>query len=183
MRTVTSLIGAMLSRLFQKPQEPEQPKPQRPPHRFVSAMPGGDQVIWGLDGADMDRAIEAAKETLPIFWAWHETRSDDPNDCALKVQYDAIGAEGEHIWLIDIRRTGELVTGLVGSEPERVPSLKLWDITVIDVDRISDWTFRKDGLHYGHFTTRVMAAAYPDVLASYMPDISPTPLPSGPVLH
>ena len=72
----------------------------------IASMPGGDQIVWAKNfGPAMDEAMEAARQTLPVFWAWHETRSDDPNDCALKVRF-ATGASGaEYIWFIDILRT------------------------------------------------------------------------------
>lgn len=149
----------------------------------VSHMPGGDQIVWGVTGRDMDTAIQTARETLPVFWNWHETRPSDPDSCALKVEFSAQGGGSEHIWFIDILRTGDLVTGMVASEPECVPGLTLWQPTVIDVDRITDWTFQQDGLYYGHFTTRVLAAAHPEVVAREPTTLSETPLPVDLVRH
>jgi uncharacterized protein YegJ (DUF2314 family) len=153
----------------------------------ISQMPGGDQVIGGVRGRAMDQAIQAARETLPVFWAWHETRAldpGDPNDCALKVKFPNTRGGWEHIWLIDIRRTGPVVSGLVASEPEGVPDLQLWQPKIIETGNITDWGFRKADLMYGHFTTRILAAAHPEVAereVSY--GLSPTPLPSEVTLH
>ena len=149
----------------------------------VSRMPGGDQIVWGPTGRDMDEAIRAARETLQVFWAWHETRPSDPDCCALKVAFAAQGGGAEHIWFIDILRTGEVVTGMVASEPERVPGLTLWQPAAIDLDHVTDWTFRKDGLYYGHFTTRILAAAHPEVAAREPARLSSTPLPVDLVRH
>ena len=149
----------------------------------VSYMPGGDQIVWSITGPDMAYAIQSARETLPVFWSWHETRPDDPDSCALKVKYPARGGGSEYLWLIDILRTGDLVTGMVASEPERVVGLTLWQPTVIDIDKIADWTFQKEGLYYGHFTTRVLAAAHPEVAARESTALSETPLPVDLVRH
>ena len=169
-------IGELWSRLFGE-------KAMAPSTAKVARTPGGDQIVWGVTGRTMDEAIQAARETLPVFWSWHETRPSDPDSCALKVKFPTQGDGTEHIWFIDILRTGDLVTGMVASEPERVPSLALWQPTAIDVDQITDWTFRKDGLYYGHFTTRVLAAAHPEVAARTGPKLSETPLPADVVRH
>lgn len=169
-------IGKLLARLFGQPAAPER-KAQ------VSYMPGGDQIVWGVTGREMDEAISAARATLDVFWTWHEGRPADPDSCALKVKYPSRGGGFEYIWLIDILRTGGLVTGLVASEPERIRGLKLWQPATIDLAMVSDWTFRKDGLYYGHFTTRVLAASYPEVAARQPPEFSETPLPADVVRH
>lgn len=175
MGDVTTTIGVLWRRLLGK---------RRTPHRGakIANMPGGDRLVWGFSDRDMDQAIEAARATLPVFWAWHETRPEDPDCCALKVKFPTGGHGAEHIWFIDILRTGDLVTGMVASEPDRVPGLTLWQPAIIDVDQITDWTFRREGLHYGHFTTRVLAASRPEVAAKDRP-LSETPLPADLVRH
>jgi uncharacterized protein YegJ (DUF2314 family) len=171
----TTRIAALLSRL--------RPKVQTDRHGGrVDYMPGGDQPVRVPSTPQMAEAMQAAKETLAVFWAWHETRSEDPNDCALKVRFSNSKGGYEYIWLIDILRTADVVTGLVASEPEAVPDLKLWRPTAIDQDDIVDWTFRKDGLYYGHFTTRVLAASHPEV-AARLDNRSETPLPADLVRH
>jgi uncharacterized protein YegJ (DUF2314 family) len=176
MGELAAKLGGLWSRLLGRPSAVG-------PKATVSHMPGGDQIVWGVTGQDMDEAIRAAKETLSVFWNWHETRPSDPDSCALKVKFPARGGGSEHLWFIDILRTGDLVTGMVASEPERVPGLTLWQPTVIDIGQITDWTFRKDGLYYGHFTTRVLAAAHPEVAAREPATLSETPLPADLVRH
>jgi uncharacterized protein YegJ (DUF2314 family) len=148
----------------------------------VSETPGGDQIVRGVEGREIDDAIEAARETLGVFWAWHETRLQDPDCCALKVRVPTDRGGGEHLWFIDILRTGNLVTGMVASEPVSARGLKPWQPAVIDMDQVTDWTFRIDGLYYGHFTTRVLDAAHPEV-AARASDLSAMPLPDDLTRH
>ena len=171
---VATKIGALWSRLRGR-------KPVAAGAIQLAHCSGEDRIVRGLANADMDQAIEAARETLSVFWAWHKTRPDDPDCCALKVRYPT-GGGAEYIWFIDILRTDDLVTGMVANEPERLPELKLWQPTVIDVDAIADWAFRQDDLYYGHFTTRVLAASHSGVAAKKR-SLSETPLPADLVRH
>ena len=160
--------------------------PKSPPavdeSTYLATLPGGDHIVRGKQGPAMDEAMLLAKETLSVFWEWHETRSDDPNDCALKVGYPTMSGGVEYIWFIDILRTGNIVTGIVASEPEGIDGLTLWQPAQIDTAEIVDWTFRKDDLYYGHFTTRVLAASHPEVAARFG-NKSETPLPTNLVRH
>jgi uncharacterized protein YegJ (DUF2314 family) len=175
MGDVTATISALWSRLRGKKRPAKQ-------QAKIAYLPGGDRIVWGFSDRDMDGAIAAAKATLPVFWAWHESRPDDPDSCALKVRFPTEGDGAEHIWFIDILRTGDLATGIVASEPDRVPDLKPGQPAVIDVEQITDWTFRKEGLYHGHFTTRVLAASHPDVAARKRA-LSENPLPGDLVRH
>lgn len=175
MGDVTATISALWSRLRGKKRRATQ-------EAKIAYLPGGDSIVWGFSDRDMDEAIHMARETLPVFWAWHEARPDDPDSCALKVMFPTGGTGAEHIWFIDILRTGDLVTGIVASEPDRVPGLKPGQPAAIEVDQITDWTFRKDGVYYGHFTTRVLAASHPDVAARKRA-LSENPLPDDLVRH
>ncbi len=138
---LASKLVDWLARLQRKPSPPSPPtKTQYAPR------PAGKGVVWDFPEAEMNEAIRAAKETLPVFWAWHETRSDDPDDCALKVEFPTGARGSEHVWFIDILRTGPVVTGLVASD-------------VVDVHKrggsmvqFLETTARNDGFSVAHFT-------------------------------
>ena len=175
MADVVTMIGSVWSRLCGK-------KPAGRGGIQLAHQSGDDRLVRNLSGAEMDEAIQAARETLSVFWSWHQTRPDDRDSCGLKVRYPTDGNGAEYIWFIDILRTGDLVTGMVANEPERIAGLEFWKPAVIDVDQITDWTFRQDGLYYGHFTTRVLATSHSGVAAKQR-SLSDSPLPTDLVRH
>ena len=130
----------------------------------------------------MLEAIRQARESLPVFWEWLDANQETAANRALKVAFDTRRGSVEYMWLTDIRRTAFFVSGLVSDRPWDVPDLKEGDICPINVDKIADWTFQQDGLFYGHFTTRILAAFDPSMALGAM-SISGSPLPSGSVLH
>lgn len=134
------------------------------------------QLVSATPSAQMADAMREARETLPVFFAWLDAHQDSDEQRAFKVGFPTRHKSVEYIWLVDIRRTADLVTGVVSDQPDDVPQLKEGDIVPIDVATVADWTFRRDGLHYGHFTTRVLARSNPSMAAG-MKTVSPTPLP------
>jgi uncharacterized protein YegJ (DUF2314 family) len=130
----------------------------------------------------MLEAMRQARETLPVFWEWLDANQETAANRALKVGFDTRRGATEYMWLTDVRRTEFFVSGLVSDRPWDVPDLKEGDIYPINIDKIADWTFQQDGLFYGHFTTRILAAFDPSMALGAM-SISDSPLPSGSVLH
>ena len=142
---------------------------------FGGSAEHGD-LVSATPSAQMADAMREARETLPVFWAWLDAHQDSDEQRACKVGFPTRHKSVEYIWLVDIRRSADIVTGIVSNQPEDVPQLKEGEIVPIDPKTVADWTFRKDGLHYGHFTTRVLARSNPSMAAG-MKTVSPTPLP------
>lgn len=138
--------------------------------------PRSDRTVGTNDVQSMNEAIAQAIDSLPVFWEWLDQHQETNEPRALKVRFDTVHGPPEFIWLSDIRRTGPFATGIVSNRPEAVAGLQEGEIVPVDPDRIVDWTFRQNGLDYGHFTTRVLAIANP-VLARRLKDVSETPLP------
>ena len=134
-------------------------------------------LVSTTSSAQMADAMRQARETLPVFWEWLDSHQESDDPRAIKVGFSTRHKSIEYIWLVDIRRVPELVvTGIVSNQPEDVPELKEGEIVPINPETVADWTFRQDGLFYGHFTTRVLARSNPSMAAG-MKTLSPTPLP------
>jgi uncharacterized protein YegJ (DUF2314 family) len=117
-----------------------------------------DIVYFEPDDPDMNRAIAQARETLPSFWRLFSTDRDVAETASLKMAFPVPGTKdgNEYMWLIDIRRDGRTIKGVLDNQPESIRNLKKGDTVTIDPERISDWSYVRDGRMYGSYTTRVM---------------------------
>jgi uncharacterized protein YegJ (DUF2314 family) len=84
------------------------------------------------------------------------------------------------MWVNHLVRKGDRISGILADEPELLPALHLGSPVEIAEADIADWTYRKNGKRWGHFSTRVLlqrtsAAEAAPILAV----LSPTPLEPG----
>ena len=149
------------------------------------APKAGDQAsqVWGFkeDDAGMNIAIADARRNLPTFWKWLE--SGDPRLTAggVKVALDTASGELEHIWVMQVQRSGGKISGRLANEPYDLPKLNRGSPVSFSEDRISDWMLVIDGRTYGSFTTRYMLDhADLDDEAQRRAELSDTPVPKNP---
>ncbi len=107
------------------------------------------------DDPAMTAAIEAARETLPLFWAAMETSSGAAN-FSLKVAVPTKDGPPEHIWMNAPRRleSGRF-SGIVGNEP-LAAAIRYGAPYEFSAADITDWLFIRDGLIEGGYTIRVL---------------------------
>jgi uncharacterized protein YegJ (DUF2314 family) len=116
--------------------------------------PGDDVVQFQAQDDAMNAAIEEARTTLPAFLARLDAGHILPTD-SLKVGFPANGGH-EHIWVNQIARKGDELTGVLANEPNWMPGLHQGSPVTFAVDLVSDWSYQKDGVRWGNYTTRVM---------------------------
>ncbi len=135
-----------------------------------------DRVInTGADDAAMNAAIKQAQATLPVFWAAFEGKRPGTSDYAVKLMMTGDDGFKEHIWAFLSRREGDQVVAELTNIPEHLPAMKQGSEVRVSQSLITDWTYSKDGLVYGHYTTRVLwPHLSPEERA--MVKLSPTPV-------
>ncbi len=116
--------------------------------------PGDEMVQFQNQDAAMNAAIEEAKTSLPIFLARLDAGDITPSD-SLKVGFP-VGEGNEHIWVNQVARKGDELTGTLANEPNGMPGLHQGSPVTFSVDLVSDWSYEKDGVRWGNYTTRVM---------------------------
>ena len=115
-----------------------------------------DRVIQvPIENTEMQAAIEAARKSLPEFWAAFDARRAGEEGYSLKVAITD-GKKIEHFWLNEIERKAGIVTGVINNDPNDVSTVKLGDRVEIPNDRISDWMFLRNGKIVGNATLRVL---------------------------
>ncbi len=116
-----------------------------------------NDVIWGLENdAAVAAASAHAQQTLPIFWRHFDAKSPGTDEFYLKVSFKTDHGGSEHMWVETITRSPTEILGQLLDKPEDVSGVKRGDQVRFSSDRISDWTYARDGKSYGHFVTRVL---------------------------
>jgi uncharacterized protein YegJ (DUF2314 family) len=107
------------------------------------------------DDPEMAAAITKARQTLPEFWAIHDSPKNGETGFALKVKItDPNGAE--HFWVNNLKRSGGKTTGTINNNAEIVRSVKNGDqITIPEAD-ISDWMYVRGGKIHGNETVKAL---------------------------
>lgn len=115
------------------------------------------QVInFKTDDAQMNAAITRARASLPRFWQMLANPDRSVSKLLLKVAIPVGDGGHEHIWLVDIRRKGSRITGVIDNEPVRATHLRKGETYVFEEGDISDWMFWRNGKIVGSETLRVM---------------------------
>lgn len=103
------------------------------------------------DDRRMNAAKAKARRTLPAFLAVLAAPAGARD---LSFKYPLEG--WEHIWVDDVVRRGESLTGRLANNP-RERGYRLGQRVTVPLSEISDWAYRDaQGVMRGHFTTRVL---------------------------
>lgn len=108
-----------------------------------------------VDAADkiMNAAIDAARKSLPHFWAKLEKPGPGEKDFNLKVRIeDENGVE--HFWCADVHRERGKMSGVINNDPMTVKSVSNGQRVVFTEGQISDWLYMRNGKMIGNYTVR-----------------------------
>lgn len=109
-------------------------------------------VQFQSSDAEMNRAIAAARKTLPDFVALYRAGKGERHSVKVAIPHD----EGrEHIWMRLTGMDGETFVGTISNRPVHIDGLGVGDRYRAGPDMISDWLYHADGRMHGSYTTRV----------------------------
>lgn len=113
------------------------------------------------EDAEVNAAINQARQALPAFWSEFEHPRPNESDFGLKLEIRD-GDQVEHFWMTNIERRAGRISGVVSNDPEFVHNVKLGDRLPIPEKDISDWEYTRDGKLVGAYTTRVLVKRAPN---------------------
>lgn len=142
---------------------------------YLDASGGGDDMVQVPSAdAEMNAAVAEAKRTLPVYLARLDAGQLAPSD-GVKVAMPT-DQGNEHIWVHQVARDGDRLTGVLANQPNYLPNLQRGSPVTFAVDQVSDWSYEKDGRMWGNYTTRVMLPHVgPEDQASLRQSLSATP--------
>ena len=110
----------------------------------------------GEDDAEMNKAIEKARQTIDSFDFAFKNNSKVFTFFSLKKKFEENG-NVEHIWIGNIQKfeNGKYV-GVIDNLPEKIKDVKLGDTVVIEKKDISDWMYLKNSELHGGYTIRLL---------------------------
>ncbi|MEM9431935.1 MAG: DUF2314 domain-containing protein [Pseudomonadota bacterium] len=123
----------------------------------------------------LNAAIDAARETLPLFLANSVT-----GEGALKVALPLETKDGyEHLWVAPFReRVDGTFEGVLTADPSHIETLEKGTLVTFSREDVTDWSAVIGGRGYGYFTLRAILhrvdPAKARVLSLFLAD---TPLP------
>ena len=148
----------------------------------LAAQSGDPTVSFDDNDQAMNSAMSEAVRTFPVFLG----NATDANGASVpsafvKVSFDV--ADGtEIIWVGPfVEQGGGQFVGALANRPNYMPGLNAGDTVEFTTDMVRDWAIQlPDGLLWGHYTTRQIAATLStDQAAQIMAALSETPVPDA----
>jgi len=118
-------------------------------------------VLIKTEDTEMNAAIDAARQTLPEFWAAYNHPASDESEFYVKLAITD-GKETEHFWIGRIGKEKDVLVGMIANKAELISNVKFGQKVVIDEKRISDWKFMKAGVTKGGYTIAVLLKHIPE---------------------
>jgi uncharacterized protein YegJ (DUF2314 family) len=107
------------------------------------------------DDAEMNTAIQTAKQTLNTFDSALQSKNSSYYFFALKARFD-VEQGTEHIWLADVIRKDGQYKGVIDNIPKSIRGIRSGDTITLDTGRVTDWMFLENGKLRGGYTIRVV---------------------------
>jgi uncharacterized protein YegJ (DUF2314 family) len=158
-----TLMGASLLACSQSRNDQQPPAPDP-----------SNEIDVRTDDAEVNAAMQAARATLPTFWAAFDHPGAGEKDFGLKVTMPRSG--GNHIWVTSIEKSGSTIYGRAANDNGVWRSVHLGELgqrVAVPPDQIDDWMFLRDGKIVGNYTLVVLLKRMPpEVAARLRPRIS-----------
>ena len=119
------------------------------------------EVVWITSrDAEMQAAIEQAQGSLADFLGMLACPREGQSCFGIKARFPIPGAPGEHehIWLSDVRHTGEGLSGRIANDPQLIADLHVKDEVVVRIEDVTDWMVIEKGTLLGGFPASLPTA-------------------------
>ena len=137
-----------------------------------------DAVVYSApDDADMAKAVEGARSTLPNVLERAATGGIPMEAIQLKVAIPKEGGGNENIWVEGIVQIDETTfEALLANTPHALPGKSRGDRHRFQRDEITDWLFIANGQMHGAYTLRVTLPFLPkEQAAEFRAMLAPLP--------
>ena len=127
--------------------------------RAVTRTPG-DAAMYTVNDDDkqLEHAGHHARRTVGEFITALKNPQPGQRDFQVKKLFVTKDGKAEHIWLADVKFTGNRFIGVVDNKPSYIANLKIGDRASVNPDEITDWSYVDNGKLVGGYTIRVLYA-------------------------
>lgn len=127
----------------------------RNPRKALEELPYDPVITISSDDPEMQAAVQTARDRWPEFVEAFENR-DDSQHFAMKARFEENDLV-EFMWVTVTAIEGDLVLGVLDSDPADVKSLRCGDRVRVTLDSLNDWMFVDRGEEpVGGFTIAVL---------------------------
>ena len=112
--------------------------------QLLARLPFGE-TIESYDTEQMQKAIQKAQETLPVFF--NKLKDKNLQGCRFSVKVCFVDGDiSEHLWVTDIKVRMKGVRGVVVNVPKYLTKPRYHQSIIFRQDQVTDWTIEKDGM-------------------------------------
>lgn len=132
------------------------------PHVSPAQTDAEKGISW-FDRSDpeMNRAMQKARDTLPVFRKYLSHPPAGVTSLQLKVALRQ-GDEVEHVWLADLSIKGEGFSGTIANQVEFIPSYQKGQRITVQPGSVSDWmVVLTNGIRGGYSIQVILAREKP----------------------
>jgi uncharacterized protein YegJ (DUF2314 family) len=125
----------------------------------VKAFFSGEAGNWSnvsYSDDEMNRAIQQAQATLPLFISALQAPTSTQTSFLIKAGFSYDENSTEHMWISDISLKNNQFEGMLANEPIYVKNLRLGNYVAVQFDDVSDWQIIDTGRLVGGFTIYVL---------------------------
>ena len=124
----------------------------------------GDANMYAVNDDDkqLERAVQRARRNVGQFITALKNPPPNSRDFQVKKLFVAKDGAAEHIWLADVKFTGNRFVGVVDNHPDKIKGLKIGDRHSVNPDEVTDWSYVENGKLVGGYTIRVLFAEMSD---------------------
>ena len=128
----------------------------------AAARTGAEPPVYQVqdDDRQMNRASAKARSSVNTFIAALRQPTAEQRDFAVKKKF-VQGNAVEHLWVSDVKFTGNRFVGVVDNRSREIPNLKPGTRVSVNPDEISDWAFVDHGVLVGGYTVRALVTELP----------------------
>ena len=125
---------------------------------FAQRVPAPSPPVVEVAAEDvaMERAVAAAKASLPVFVARLRSPRAGDGSFAVKVAVPRADGGAEHVWLGRVAVGADSLRGTLDNDPEALPGWRIGDRVTAPRSAVTDWMFVERGVLRGAYTTRVL---------------------------
>ncbi|SES86666.1 YegJ family protein [Thorsellia anophelis] len=136
-----------------------------------SAFAEDDLIYIEENDPEMEKAIAEARRTYENFFIAQQEKGAELSSFAMKVLIkDPSNGESEHIWLSDITRENDKMTGTIANQPVYITNVKYGDRYDFTLNDLSDWSYATENKMEGNFTMCVLFKVMAEDEVAYYKD-------------
>ena len=105
---------------------------------------------------EMAAAMHESRKTVNQFLAALSSGDTTTYNFGVKAAFPIPDGTNEHIWLTDVKVSGDSIFGVIDNEPDFTTAVKFGQQVAVHKDSITDWNYTRNGKLVGGYSIRLV---------------------------